>query len=196
MNAVSRYYYCYTVHIRLTTEPLIAANTDPITLTLNGTGTFLNADMLVEIMSHVPDMDAAKFMLVGSRLLYHQAILKTLKRIKLWHSKSIEGFLSVLDSPLSLGKTRYLAVNTIKFRHSLLDVIQPGTQKRLAKAILRLKTFEKSPSRPSRTCYMISQCCPRLFANWCLFDLFLRKLPAHTFYMGSRTSNLPWRTSR
>ena len=103
----------------------------------------LYTEILIEIIGHVPDDCAFRFLLVGSRVLYHEAILKTLKRIELRHSKSIEGFLSVLDSPLSLGKTRYLAVNTIKFRHSRLDVIQPGTQKRLAKAILRLKNLRE-----------------------------------------------------
>ena len=97
----------------------------------------LHTDILIEIVNHVPDDHAARFLLVGSRVLYNQAILKTLKRITLRHSKSIDGFLSVLASPLSHGRSRYHAVRAIQFGY--LKSLQSVTKDRLVDAISQLE---------------------------------------------------------
>ena len=43
----------------------------------------LNADVLAEIMNHVPDKYTSKFLLVGSSVLYHHAILKLLHYVNI-----------------------------------------------------------------------------------------------------------------
>ena len=101
----------------------------------------LHADVLIEIMSHVPDEHAARFLLVGSRALYHEAILKTLKRVNLSHSESVGGFLDVLNSSLSLGRSRYLAVHAIDFGY--LDSIHSETERCLVEAISQLSNLRE-----------------------------------------------------
>ena len=101
----------------------------------------LHADVLIEIMSHVPDEHAARFLLVGSRVLYHEAILKTLKRVNLWHSDSVGGFLDALNSPLCLGRSRYLAVHAVDFGY--LDSIHSETERCLVEAISQLSNLRE-----------------------------------------------------
>ena len=101
----------------------------------------LSADVLVEIMDNVPEAEISQFLLVGSRLLYHHAILKLLRHVNIRSSRSLEGFLRVLTGPLSLGRSRYCAVRAIDF--NVLGSIHSRAGNRLAKAVSQMENLRK-----------------------------------------------------
>ena len=75
----------------------------------------LNADVLAAIVDQVFDRDARPLLLVGSRVLYRQTLLKLLRSVHLSNQKGVEKLLSVLNA----GGFRYGAVRTVhlSFRH-------------------------------------------------------------------------------